>query len=193
MSRRRAPLPWCLSLLTLAVVVGSGCRDSSRDLDGGWWLPDGGSDRDARPDTGPDGAPLDRCGPAVCGDTELCGEGRGDGLDNDCDGTVDEDCLCEPMTDSLECFPGPPDRLNVGVCSMGVMTCSEFGTWNPCVGHVVPSDEVCDGMDNDCDGSVDEDLAGCDSAMVCPGGQGSAPLSAFALRGSDIYDGSAAS
>ena len=123
-----------LAVLALAVGVSAGCRDSTRELDGGWWT-DGGHDRDARPDTGPDGAPLDPCGPAVCGDSELCGgDGRGDGLDNDCDGQVDEDCLCEPMTDSMECFPGPPDRLNVGACSSGVQTCSEFGTWNPCVG-----------------------------------------------------------
>ncbi len=178
-----------------ALVLASGsCRDAHRPGDGGYF-PDGDADGDvdADSDADSDSDPLDPCHP-VCGDTELCGsDGRGDGLDNDCDGSVDEGCACEPMTDSMSCFPFPPDRLNVGACSAGVMTCSEFGTWNPCVGHVGPSDEVCDGMDNDCDGSVDEDLPGCESAMVCPGGQASPPLASFALRGSDIYDGPASS
>ena len=36
------------------------------------------------------------CGDASCGPDELCGsEGLGDGLDNDCDGAVDETCACE--------------------------------------------------------------------------------------------------
>ena len=197
---RSHPLrPLCVVATTCAILAAmTSCRDPGRDLDGGLW-GDGGGDgsSDGRPDgsgdSGIDGNPLDPCGRPVCGDDELCGtDNRGDGLDNDCDGDVDEDCLCE-LGDSMSCFPGPPDRLNIGACSAGVQTCSEFGTWNPCFGHVSPEDEVCDGMDNDCDGSVDEELPGCESAMVCPGGQGASPLSSFALRGSEIYDGAAAS
>jgi len=33
---------------------------------------------------------------------------------------------------------------------------SEFGTWGPCVGGVAPSVEVCDGLDNDCNGCVEK-------------------------------------
>ena len=189
--------PAALAAVTILALLagGAGCRNPHTVGDGGFpW--DGGRDSgpDGSRDSGWDGDPLDPCGRPVCGDVELCGpDGRGDGLDNNCDGQVDETCLCEAMVDSMACFPGPPDRLNVGVCSAGVMTCSEFGTWNPCVGAVTPTDEVCDGMDNDCDGSVDEGLPGCESAMVCPGGQGASPLSSFPLRGSDIYDGPGAS
>jgi len=44
-------------------------------------------------------------------------------------------------------------------------------------------------MDNDCDRSVDEDIDGCESAVQCPSGSGTPPLSSFALDGSRIYDG----
>jgi len=39
-----------------------------------------------------------------------------------------------------------------------MQTCigSEFGTWGPCVGGVAPSVEVCDGLDNDCNGCVEK-------------------------------------
>jgi hypothetical protein len=184
-----------LGLMGSLGLIAMSCRDTRDRPDGG--TPDGDADADSdsdsdsdsdRPDW--DGAPLDPCGRSACGEVELCGsDGRGDGLDNDCDGTVDEDCVCQPMTDSMSCFPAPPDRQNIGACSDGVQTCSEFGIWNSCVGAVVPTDEVCDGMDNDCDGSVDEDLRSCDSAIVCPSGQATASLSTFPLNGSAIFSG----
>jgi len=43
---------------------------------------------------------------------------------------------------------------DVGACVSGVKTCSG-GVFGPCVGEVGPSAEVCDGVDNDCDGVVD--------------------------------------
>lgn len=35
--------------------------------------------------------------------------------------------------------------------------CSD-GAWGPCEGSVLPTDEMCDAVDNDCDGSVDDGL-----------------------------------
>ena len=87
---------------------------------------------------------------------------RCDGVDNDCDGDVDEDCACS-AGDSQTCYSGPPELEGIGACVGGTQICDETGTWGSCDGETVPSDETCDGADNDCDEQVDENL----DAVTC--------------------------
>jgi hypothetical protein len=45
----------------------------------------------------------------------------------------------------------------VGVCRDGEQFCLATGTWSTvCGGQVTPSIEVCNGLDDDCDGHIDE-------------------------------------
>jgi hypothetical protein len=80
-----------------------------------------------------------------------------DGLvDDDCDGVVDNGCACiDGKTQS--CYTAAPGTLGVGVCQSGTQTCAH-GQWGACAGEVTPTAETCDGLDNDCNGQVDEGL-----------------------------------
>jgi len=50
-----------------------------------------------------------------------------------------------------------PDKVDVlaEVCNRGTRQCVN-STWGPCVGKPEPAEEVCNGLDDDCNGMVDE-------------------------------------
>ncbi len=85
---------------------------------------------------------------------EICG----DGIDNDCDGEVDNGCATcdyDPLKDRIgeACNTG-----GEGVCNAGTYICENYVII--CKPNITASAELCDGLDNDCDGEVDEDFTG---------------------------------
>ncbi len=76
------------------------------------------------------------------------------GVDDNCDGTVDEGCACTDG-DSKPCYGGATGTEGVGPCKGGTQTCVG-GTWSTCNGAVLPAVETCNGADDDCNGTVDD-------------------------------------
>ena len=99
-----------------------------------------------------------------CGATELCAP-AGAGVDDDCDGQVDEGCPCVPGT-AQACFRGDPTLRDAPGCHPGSQRCTESGTWDSCVGGLHASD-------------------GCDSADL----SGCHPLETLPLVPVDLKDG----
>jgi MYXO-CTERM domain-containing protein len=81
----------------------------------------------------------------------------------------------------LDCQGGGVDcdTMMPGVCAGGTTQCSNGGAQITCVPNIQPSAEKCNGLDDDCDGTVDNpDAPGlCDPGFVCSQGKCIPPCS----------------
>ncbi|MBN2197082.1 MAG: hypothetical protein JW751_30030 [Polyangiaceae bacterium] len=83
--------------------------------------------------------------------TEIC-----NGLDDDCDGAIDG--MAE------RCWTGVPAERGVGACVDGEQECtatpgSGVEAWGECIGEVGPTDEICNEIDDDCNGAIDDGIS----------------------------------
>jgi hypothetical protein len=80
-------------------------------------------------------------------------------FDDNCNELIDEDLIAD-------CYTGPEGTLGVGICKPGNVVC-EAGTWGSysnnvfiadlCADQVLPTEEECNGVDDNCDGITDWD------------------------------------
>ncbi|PKN31469.1 MAG: hypothetical protein CVU63_23770, partial [Deltaproteobacteria bacterium HGW-Deltaproteobacteria-20] len=78
-----------------------------------------------------------------------------DGVDNDCSGEMDEDYAVRQCYTGMGCSDnGDGTFACQGQCTPGQTLCS--GGREQCQNQVGPVVEICDGLDNDCDGASDE-------------------------------------
>lgn len=138
---------------------------------------------------------IDASGPCV-GGVDVDGDGFGVGCPSgpdcdDADPTTHESCSgcsesmpmagcpCDPGAPPVSCFDGTPQEAQTPPCAKGTRTCdAATSTWGLCEGQTLPSVEVCDYEDNDCDGMVDDDgvlsmcgdcTPGCDTTSIGEG------------------------
>ena len=80
------------------------------------------------------------CSQTTFAEAEIC-----DNVDNDCNGTIDD----SSETDGKPCTTGMP-----GICAAGLTDCT--GGVETCIATNMPGIETCNGLDDDCNGPVDD-------------------------------------
>jgi hypothetical protein len=62
---------------------------------------------------------------------------------------------CSKDGEERPCLVDPANKTSAEACNRGMQTCIEGG-WSVCSGQPMPTTEVCNGRDDDCNGQVDD-------------------------------------
>jgi hypothetical protein len=129
---------------------------------------------------GSGGMVVNPCG-TECGPVELC-DPEHLGLDDNCDGQVDEGCACK-AGEAHFCFKGDPSYRGAPGCFDGTEICTEQGQFGPCIGgvHAVAPDNC-----------YQNDTSSCHAIAATPYSDvslkpGTGTFSANAVAGSESY------
>ena len=136
----------CINGTSEACVAGRGaCAAGTRSCSNGKWTA---------------------CMPVTAPQAEVC-----DGMDNDCDGTPDDNASCPSGQTCANGRCGCREAATMdctvsfamGPCARGKRTCRS-SEWSECESSTTPQGETCDGVDNDCNGMMDD-------GNLCPNGR----------------------
>lgn len=97
--------------------------------------------------------------------------------DENCDGEVDEDCDCT-AGDTRPC------GTDTGECATGTQTCTPAGVYGDCEDAVGPTTEMCNELDDDCDGVDDNGNPG--GGAVCGTDVGACMVGTMMCVGGDV-------
>ena len=124
-------------------------------------------------------------GALECNSSSMAMDETCNGFDDDCDGTIDEE-----IPDGGPCDEGGT------LCQPGTLKC--VGGTMQCIGGLEPSAEICDCIDNNCNGQIDEEppalcapgasCVECQCAFPCGDGEFPCPLGRFCKDGSCLVD-----
>ncbi|MFH0869253.1 MAG: MopE-related protein [archaeon] len=111
------------------------------------------------------------CNSGACAIT-LCVQGFNDtdrNFANGCEAEINVACAPQEIQ---SCYTGPANTTGVGPCKAGTKTCAANGkSWGACANETKPATETCNGIDDNCDGMIDNmtESMSCGDG-ICAGG-----------------------
>ncbi|MFT5679802.1 MAG: hypothetical protein ACI8RZ_000707 [Myxococcota bacterium] len=143
------------TLIGLTFLLALGCKDKDAPVNTDDTVLTGSTDGDGDGYTTNDGDCDDADGSISPDSTEIC-----DGIDNNCDGVIDED-VTTTFYEDVDGDGFGDDGSGVEACEVPDGYSAVGGDCDDGEAEAFPGNvEYCDGVDNNCDGNIDEEVSG---------------------------------